>query len=281
MNTATYLTRDGFEAPKGDFEQTSKDSGTITVVGETCNRCYGRRVFPTPFHGTCFRCGGSGIEPTYTVRVYTQDKLDKLNAAQLKREKARAAKQEAKEEAKYAALEREVPGFRAALADIRRWENEVFSDESDLWIDMEETYAWNRVVKNLRKASDLFHWDKTTPKQADYMKTVHGWILEAVYRAVDRAASQEKVPAIPEGRYLVIGKVLSTKVQETRFGTAYKMLLQNELGQKFWGTIPSAYDGSLADLKGHKVSVTATVEVSGDDQGFAFYKRPKGFEVLA
>ena len=274
-----YFTRDGFTPPEGEFTQLMRDTGSVTVVGETCNRCGGRRVFPTPFHGTCFRCGGTGIEPTYVVKVYTQAKLDKLNAAKLKREKARAAKQEAKEAAAYAALERDVPGFAAVLADIRAWENEVFKD--DLWIDMEEEYAWNRVIKNLRKASDLFHWDKTTPKQADYMKTVHGWILEAVYRAVDRAAAQEQVPAIEEGRYLIIGKVLSTKIQETRFGTAYKMLLQNELGQKFWGTVPAAYDGRLSDLQGHKVAITGSVEVSADDSSFAFYKRPKGFEVLA
>lgn len=83
----------------------------------------------------------------------------------------------------------------------------------------------------------------------------------------------------PTGRVSVAGKVVSTKVVETDFGQAVKMLVvvKNQDGSewKAWGTAPSSLLGGSTDtgpLKGHNVSFTATFQPK--ELGFAFFSRP-------
>jgi hypothetical protein len=83
----------------------------------------------------------------------------------------------------------------------------------------------------------------------------------------------------PTGRVSVAGKVVSTKVVETNFGTAIKMLvvIKNPDGSewKAWGTAPDSILGGGTEagpLKGHNVAFDAAFQPK--EPGFAFFSRP-------
>jgi hypothetical protein len=93
-------------------------------------------------------------------------------------------------------------------------------------------------------------------------------------RAEERTA-QEAIEAkasspVIEGRITVTGEVLSTKWQEGDFGGALKMLVRDDRGFKLWGTVPAA----ISPDRGDRITFTATVTKSQDDETFGFFKRP-------
>ena len=57
------------------------------------------------------------------------------------------------------------------------------------------------------------------------------------------------------------------------------MLLKEESGNKLWGSVPSALIDQVE--AGVKVSLTATVEKSRDDDHFGFFKRPSKAKEVA
>lgn len=74
---------------------------------DTCYRCGGAGGAPQWAHTgwTCFECGGTGKGKIRTVKVYTAEKLAKLNASADKREDKRRTKLEAERAAAQAKLE--------------------------------------------------------------------------------------------------------------------------------------------------------------------------------
>jgi hypothetical protein len=94
--------------------------------------------------------------------------------------------------------------------------------------------------------------------------------LEAV-----KVAEHEAAADVPVGRINVTGTVVSTKVQDSPYGSTFKMLVKSDAGWKVWGTVPSTIDPKRGDV----VSFTATVERSKDDPKFGFFKRPTGATV--
>lgn len=102
----------------------------------------------------------------------------------------------------------------------------------------------------------------------------------------ERIERDERMPeATPviEGRIDITGEVLSTKLQDSDYGTQYKWLVIDDRGFKVWGTIPNAAldFGSLSELRGKRVTFTAAVTKSDRDESFGFYKRPTCPKVLA
>ena len=89
-----------------------------------------------------------------------------------------------------------------------------------------------------------------------------------------RDAELASTPALAEGRYELTGKVISTKAQDSDYGTQYKQLVELSDGNRVWGTIPSAILDEVWDNDGVTVTFTAAVERSKDDEHFGFYKRP-------
>lgn len=112
--------------------------------------------------------------------------------------------------------------------------------------------------------------------------------MEAIDQAIEKKAKwarerEERDARMPEpapvieGRIEIEGEVLSAKLQEGYYGDEYKWLVVDDRGFKVWGTIPSAIfdeNVTLADLRGRRVSFTAAVEKSKNDDCFGFYKRP-------
>lgn len=100
--------------------------------------------------------------------------------------------------------------------------------------------------------------------------------VEAVRRSIVRDAERDVERAVEptapviEGRGEVSGRVLSTKWQDSDFGSTLKMLVQDDRGFKVWGSVPSSIEVERGDV----VRFTATVERSQDDEAFGFFKRP-------
>ena len=97
----------------------------------------------------------------------------------------------------------------------------------------------------------------------------------AAYRAARKAANADVDPC-PVGRVVITGEVLGTKTDYNAFGAVQKMLVKDDRGFKVWGTIP----GSITAVKGCRVTFTATIEPSKDDDRFGFYKRPTKAAIL-
>ena len=90
---------------------------------------------------------------------------------------------------------------------------------------------------------------------------------QAKQDALDAAAQPVPVNA---GRIAVCGTVLTTKIQESQYGSTLKMLVRDDRGFKLWGSVPS----SIYPSRGDTVEFVAAVEPSDDDPKFGFYKRP-------
>jgi hypothetical protein len=88
------------------------------------------------------------------------------------------------------------------------------------------------------------------------------------------AEFMKTVPVLEEGRRPLKGLVISTKMQESIYGTQYKMLVELEDGNRVYGTIPAAIDGVWDSRKVYNVEFTAAVTRSNDDDHFGFFKRP-------
>lgn len=102
-----------------------------------------------------------------------------------------------------------------------------------------------------------------------------------------KAAEMTDVPDLPEGRMDLVGEIVSTKWQNSDYGTTLKMLVRLPDGNKVYGTVPesmttwSAETGTTYPDKGTQVSFTATVTRSKDDRNFGFFKRPSNGKVVA
>lgn len=117
----------------------------------------------------------------------------------------------------------------------------------------------------------LRQYGSLSPKQVDLVKKIANDEAERKERFAERDAQLLDAPALEEGRYTITGKVISTKSQESIYGTQYKMLVELENGNRVWGTIPSI----IWDVeRGSRVRFDAAVERSKDDDHFGFYKRP-------
>ena len=94
----------------------------------------------------------------------------------------------------------------------------------------------------------------------------------------ERDARMPEASPVIEGRIEIAGEVLTAKLQESEYGSTAKWLVIDDRGFKVWGTIPEAvidWNQSLRDqFRGKRVSFTAAVERSKDDECFGFYKRP-------
>jgi hypothetical protein len=110
------------------------------------------------------------------------------------------------------------------------------------------------------------------------VEAVRNSIVRDAERAA-REAAEALVPKVPvvEGKGLVTGVVLGTKWVESDFGGSLKMLVQDDRGFKVWGTVPAALKG---EVKGQRISFSATVEAKQGEVGFGFFKRPTKAQVL-
>lgn len=88
-------------------------------------------------------------------------------------------------------------------------------------------------------------------------------------------ASAEPIPG--DGRMMVVGVVLTTRREDTMYGTVTKVMVKADQGWTVWGTLAT----SICDAKrGDRVSFSANVTVSNNDPKHGFFNRPTKAEIL-
>lgn len=134
------------------------------------------------------------------------------------------------------------------------------------------------IVQDIR--GKLFQYGSISERQEALVLKI---AREEAERAALRAEAAEKLrnaPALAEGRYEIEGLVISTKSQDSMYGTTYKMLVELADGNRVWGTIPRAIEDDVWGTRSTvTVRFTAAVQRSDDDEHFGFYSRPTKPEV--
>lgn len=235
------------------------------TAADICFRCGGSGLY-SAFHGACFRCGGSGVDPTHKTWAYPVDWTDEQitewnDARAAKNEKARIRANERKAEKRDEALN----AYLWSLSDSDRLAIQALLDRK--WDDLNEFV--NDVIGKLRRYGSI----SDTQKNAIIAAQARDDRTDA-----QRAEENANTPDLVEGRYTIEGEVLTTKEQDSQYGTTLKQLVKLDDGTKVWGTVPSA----IWDIdKGDRVRFDAKVTVSKDDRTFGFYSRPTKPEVVS
>lgn len=125
------------------------------------------------------------------------------------------------------------------------------------------------------------HYEYLCNVTDDVAEHIDNFLMGEVYATREAAAKQreaerEAAEPCPTGRIVITGEVVSVKSQHGAYGPQFKMLVKDDRGFKVWGTIPNAIYPSA----GCRVSFTASVEPSNDDNKFGFYKRPSKANIL-
>jgi len=230
-----------------------------------CSRCGGSGIFY--IHGTCFRCGGSRVDPTYLTWAYPaawtdeqcQAHVDSLNAKNAAARDRAAAKKKAKTDAIYSANVARCPALARLTDDDFRGQFDGF-------------------VIDIRAKSFSF---ALSDRQADALtRAVEAKDAFLARRAAQKAEAIANAKPIPAGRVEIEGTVLSIKEYSLTVGyntnvTSLKALIQCD-GYKLFGTLPASI---VEEAKvGDRVSLTATVKEK--EAGFGTYSRPTGGEIL-
>ena len=134
-------------------------------------------------------------------------------------------------------------------------------------------------------------------------------MIAAVRKAVD-AKAEKDASAVPvpvtDARIVLTGVIVSTKIVDTEFGTAYKILFQDDRGFRVYGSLASNLQDIFRDefaanlpegvdeysfgsgvwftgstneqeftgVKGKRITFSAKIQVSIDDKAFGFFSRP-------
>lgn len=144
----------------------------------------------------------------------------------------------------------------------------------------------HHIVRDIGERA--YRYGSISRKQADLVFKLAREAGERLARREEWAKETENAPPVPEGRHEVTGEVLSVKWKDSMYGGAYKMLVRDDRGFKVWGTLARAledayrdertdllvWDIDPTDLRGRRVSFTATFTRSDDDSKFGFFKRP-------
>ncbi|QDF14241.1 ssDNA binding protein [Microbacterium phage IAmGroot] len=221
-------------------------------VRETCGKCGGTGLYSGPtsitFHTStvgdvapgCLACKGVGYHSTLVSSV-----------------RARVRRAEKAAKARQAAAD----AYRAKLAAFWTPERQAARDEAS-------------AVHIALRSGDPLRYDLGVALQA--VEELDEDAFPALQAAMDAITAREAAKReVPTGRVVIEGVVLAKKLQESAYGSTFKLLIEGD-GWKVWGTEPRAIDAH----KGDRVRLTATVEASADDAAFGFYSRPTKAEVL-
>lgn len=163
----------------------------------------------------------------------------------------------------------------ASIGRNKRW---IAEDETRKEIERFVLGGGSDFIAAMRDA--LHEWGRLTESQEAAVRKV---MTREEKREAERAAEREAAADCPEGRVEVAGVVISTDIRESAFGSQWKMLVRDDSGFKIWGSIPSKLHEPAEEngqwitgqeMKGKRISFTAAITPSKDDQKFGFFKRP-------
>jgi len=139
---------------------------------------------------------------------------------------------------------------------------------------------WNNFYRDLLEKLEKF--GTLTDGQ---MAAVERNMEKDIQRSAEREARMEREAAMdknpcPTGRGQITGEILSRKWKDTDFGPSLKMLVLDDRGFKVYGSVPSRLSGDDGVQRGDRITFTAEVSQSNDDEFFGFFKRPTKAEIL-
>lgn len=243
-----------------DWPRTSKLDAPGKVGAIPCTRCGGSGIFHT--YGTCFRCGGQGIDPTERRWLFPADWSDELCAAfdekrLARNDRARTTRHAREDEQRKDKRSKFLAGLDASTA-ARISEIDELSHE-------DQHYIANDILWKLRRYGSI------SQGQIDLLLKVQAEFEEDA----EEAADAPELPELIEGRRELTGIVVSTKLKDTAYGFQSKMLVVLDDGNKVYGTIPASIEPTVWDTREeYRVTFTAAVTVSGDDEHFGWFQRP-------
>lgn len=279
-----------------------------TIDGETwfrgCTRCGGTGHYSfNGYDSICYKCSNvtelrlGTLVGTAAAAQKNADRRDRDHAKRL-------AKKEEKRMIEVRALEAKVS---ALPDDVRSFLLSIQLDQYATEIDYYNGTENPRYEKNsfLRSMAEQVQY--VSNARRPFTEKMVETVRKAAAKRVAAAAEAEAHPA-PSGRVVVTGEIVSAKVKESDFGTAYKILVKDDAGFKVYVSIPSAQrDEAYADfysaveaagyqisdfgpdcfflgtddndsrfpgVKGRRITFTAALEPSADDKSFAFGSRP-------
>lgn len=248
------------ETRTNEWPRSHEVDSPTKALAVPCTRCGGTGVFHT--YGTCFRCGGWRTDPTLRDWIFPfswsdeqcQEWDDKRLARNARAAETRRARKDNERKDKRAEFMDELdPEVAARIAEI----NELDVDDRH--------YIASDILWKLSQYGSI------SQGQIDLLLKVQE---EFEAEAAEKANAPE-LPELIEGRRELTGVVISTKTKESQFGTQFKMLVELDDGNRVYGTIPRSIDDQVWDTSHtQRVTFTAEVTVSGDDEHFGWYRRP-------
>lgn len=244
------------------------------MVLDPCTRCASNgeiQAFRRIQGGICFGCGGTGgdwMTPDDAARKFRRRRKDR------ERRDAKRAAELAARDADADRFTADHPELAALLLDLLEEGGPQRRKAHPILVDMAERFAQYRTL---------------TDKQVELAERLR---RESAERDAARAAERAAAEPAPEGRTVVTGEIVGVKVTESGFGyhrsLVFRMTVRDDRGFRVNTTIPrdlvsEAHDagGRADDLRGRRVTFTATLTPSDDDPTFAFGKRPTKAGLLA
>jgi hypothetical protein len=291
----TYYT---MKFPRFELEKPARRFVEIT---EICSRCGGDGVWKGWFRGTCFGCAGHGRiskerQVWHFPGDWTDDQCQKFDhEREARNEQRRKSKAEAKlrELEKKAAEAFELIEGQEDLAEAFHFLFSDFHGEDKIGPGEARFSSPDRLITGLQRAhqranrlamvaADIFFRfrdrGQLTTKQRSMIVNSSREIQEMIASAEAHRDALKKAPALEEGRREIQGQVLRIKVVDNpRFGSTIKVLIEQDDLNKVWGTLPSALDNAV---EGDRVKFDAAVEASENDIHFGFFKRPTKATIL-
>ena len=150
-----------------------------------------------------------------------------------------------------------------------------------------------RKKNEARRIKRLHAKNAKTPRPAGNAMNIMADKVIAKFEYLVKKAEEDMTPDPIPGRRVLTGEVVFMKFTETRWGNSERIIIRLDSGEKVMGTFPKKLwndftvaheaDPSLLEglgirswIKGKRITLTATVEVS-DDPKYAklgFYRRP-------
>jgi hypothetical protein len=148
--------------------------------------------------------------------------------------------------------------------------------------DQKEAYDWatsgaegvHPTAEDLARKVPQF--GPLSDRQAEFLAKLH---KETVAKQEAEAAARENATPCPRGKHTVTGTILGFKTTENAYGITTKMIVLDDRGFKVYGSRPAAFSRDGAE-KGDRVSFTADLEPSQDDELFGFFSRPAKTSIL-
>lgn len=277
----------------------------LTFEGEYfkgCKRCGGEGQYSfNGEHSRCYECDNTSAK--LGAQLPSKEAAEKWCHERAVRRAQRERAAEAKRMLEVNTLAKKVAGVPE---DVRTFLLAVELNEYDGEMDY---YAGNRNP-NYEKDSFI----RNMAEQLQFVSNARRLFTDKMIEAVrsnmasraERAVEAATAPPAPAGRVVVAGEIVSTKIVEGDYGTAYKILIKTDEGFKVWASLPKAQaeeaadtffeqvqadgysprdfgfscwfegtqDGKYTGIKGKRIAFTATLEPSVQDASFAFGSRP-------